>query len=494
MNFPRTTTILVLGALGALAGACAPEPGPTTVARRPPAARATAQPRDEATPSPTPAATAVPRALLRPPATAHVVFRGAVAVDAAYAVGFAGATIAGRGEGSVVAVDATGAAIAADAAGVIANNGGNWIADAGAGVIANNGGSVIANNGGSVIANDGSAYRALAQAAEAPPIGTVLPAAGMVVRVVSLATGEPLALGVGPDGAPVTALYSDAEGRFTAYLPTGTAGSVRIDATTAAGGDDRLALAQVASVDVAAQLDDDTSLATRYIREGFATRLLDLMTLAPDDAVRALGPIAGDGGEAGYARALAVMLSDAAKAGPVAGWPRERQLGVARRACDRVLAQVALEGAMLDTEDPPYDGPDEPAFAAIVDVLRYTRGNVVRKMRERQAAGEDPGAWFAALAEVKAAAAEGRRHELRKPADYMAFTVDELYLRPAQGEDERYARLRALTVEAGLSDGSQTPRLRAAVGGLMARIGIELGVDPALLRDLVGIITRGEGG
>ena len=150
---------------------------------------ATASPAPVATtrPASSPTTGPVDHSLHAPSGQAHAV-TGTVQLDAGYAVG--------QGVASVSA----GVLAFGNAAALVANNGGNLIANNGGSLLSNNGGSVVSNNGGTLISEAGGAliseaggaWRLLAD--QAPALGTLLPAAGMVLEVRDVDTGQPVAL------------------------------------------------------------------------------------------------------------------------------------------------------------------------------------------------------------------------------------------------------------------------------------------------------------
>ena len=212
---------------------------------------------------------------------------GIIGQDAAGLIGHDGASVISQGGGNVIS-QGGGNVVSQGAGNVIASGGGNLIPSDGASVIASGGGNLaddqttfvasgaglIGHDGASVIAQGAGNYRVLA--ADEVPVGTRLPAAGMLVSVVSLADGRYLPVGVDGTGQPVYAVYSDLAGGYKLYLDPATQGNVLVVAS-APGVTDRFRAANLVvppTDDDHQAINADTNLATRYLRRALYSLLL----------------------------------------------------------------------------------------------------------------------------------------------------------------------------------------------------------------------------
>jgi hypothetical protein len=327
---------------------------------------------------------------------------GVVRIDAAYAIGAGGARL-------------------------VSNNGGTAVGAPGR-VVSNNTGNLVANNGGALISDKGSGY-ALAQAGPTPPpVGTILPAAGLVLQARSLRTGEPVALGVDEAGAPVTAVYTNAAGAFEIYVPEGPDKLVfeaRFPGEAAA--DPRLAYDLLpAGLPSSLVIDEDTAQVTRYVRD--ACRGTIAKFVLTDDVETTVNDVVTEAADA-----LVGPLTDlirefrgvSAEVGLDKAPPADVQR-VAGRMTDVVLDHLALDEVKLQKaywDD--WTGPEEPAIPALVDVMRQVREATTAKL------AADP-AFFEKqpyLAGANAARPAGTpAYAIRKPADLNAFIVNALVI------------------------------------------------------------------
>ena len=103
----------------------------------------------------------------------------------------------------------------------------------------------------------------------------------MIVSAVSLKTHAYLPIGATPDGKPVYAIYTAADGSYTLYLPAEESGNVLVVASPPERSDERLAVGDVTPVKPAAQprvLDESTAQAVRNARDVMANQLARMMT------------------------------------------------------------------------------------------------------------------------------------------------------------------------------------------------------------------------
>jgi len=133
-----------------------------------------------------------------------------------------------------------------------------------------------------MVAAGGGNYNLL-QAAAAP---VQLPAAGMLVSVVSLTARGYLPLGVDDKGEKVYAVYSNAQGGFEVHVPEGTDTNVMIVASVPGSKDAGLIYNAVTPNRAGAEatlVDEDAATVTRYLHQCFVQRLADILE-APDTA------------------------------------------------------------------------------------------------------------------------------------------------------------------------------------------------------------------
>ncbi|HEY9724167.1 MAG TPA: hypothetical protein V6D47_19360 [Oscillatoriaceae cyanobacterium] len=257
------------------------------------------QPSPTAAPSSKPSATASTPAGKQSPSTPPtspspsvptMLLTGLVKLDASYLLAAGGGSVIPAGAGNVIPAGAgnviaagAGNVIAAGAGNVIAAGAGNVIAAGGGNVIAAGAGNVIAAGGGNVIAAGAGNYRIFGfnvASTEAIAPGTMLPVKGMMVVPISLDTGKPL----GPS------VLTDGTGAYQVTVPQGTTENVLIYAAVPATsandprfGDPHLRVGTVVDPQnqTTGDIDEDVSLATKYIFIAFATRLTDVL-MEPD--------------------------------------------------------------------------------------------------------------------------------------------------------------------------------------------------------------------
>ncbi len=181
----------------------------------------------------------------------------------------------------VAALDATGNMVAAGAGNLLGSYAGGQLVAAGAGnMVAAGAGNMVAAGGGNVLPTGGGnlftapRFTLRQAAAAASEVGLQMPAAGVLVSVVSLRSGRYLPLGVDADGQPVYAVYSNLLGGYEVWLPAAEQGNVAV-VVSAAAADPRLNYNLVTEADQAkvAPLDETTALATRYLRRALTGRM-----------------------------------------------------------------------------------------------------------------------------------------------------------------------------------------------------------------------------
>lgn len=309
-----------------------------------------------------------------------------------------------------------------------------------------------------------------------------------MVSIHSLATGERLPLGLDQDGVPVFQVYSGPEGRFEVYLPETEQGAVRAEARVAEQLDAGVSAEALVTPLAQADLDEDTATIARYIRAVFTQRLETLLyqPTTPDSPIFVGANLPTDI-RTTIAAGLSNWHATALRTGLAAAEPARRR-AAAQTLADLVLGRVGLEDATLARLTPPYDGPEEPPLSVLVAEIRDVREEVAGVMRADLAAGRSPAARFAALAEVRLAAAGGLSAALVRPGSYPEFLIARFMGDGSLSEEARYERISAMGREFGL-DGN-VARLRAAASGLLTHIGLRLVFDAPLNQ---AVLARLEG-
>lgn len=385
------------------------------------------------------------------PAAGSVPFRGTLRLDASYA--------ASAGVGRLISNNGST---------VLAATGNPLIADVGLGMLANNGSNLIANNGSGVLANNGARYGLLADGD--PPVGELLPAAGMIVGIRSLLDGSAVALGEDDDGKPVYGVYSNGAGAFTVHVPPDLATTVLLTARfpgRTGAPDPRLEYDLLASA-VAAEthvLDDDTALVARYARSAFTNQIFDFITTTdPDTTTRLLmkewigAPDALRVVMVGFVREV---QQEAVKVG-LDKAPQAEVRAVARRMTDIVLARIDLPRLMLTPSTSSiWQGPEEPAVAAMADVIKQVRVASAKRL------AVDPKYFDSQPYFINANADQVPPYEIKKPSDLGDFLVDE-YL--AKHEFGSYRTLKT-AMESFPMDPAQGDRLVAISTGMAQAFG-----------------------
>lgn len=380
---------------------------------------------------------APPIASLQRPAEPTRVLRGRVTLDASYLVGrVPGGHVTGSGADQAVVVGSLGDAIAAAGGTIIASNGAGIVSSNGGGIVSSNGGGLVSDQGNGIVSSNGGGYH-LAQAAEAPAVGTVLPATGMLVRVKSMITGKYLPLGHDAKGEPVFAVLSGKGGAFEVYVPEGEAGNVILDirppevapaANVPPPPVDRKLIYETLAPPKGADerpVDEDTALIASYLRLTYALRAMVMLRTPDLDAAleqqRKDLRIPADQFPALVESTKQLrMLSDSRgvdKAPPAAAY------ALVERMADIVAARMDLDGLMISKETYPKwgDRPPQPAIAAVARSL----GRMREGARARMAA--DP-TFFASRPYILAAnacKAEADMFTIARPSDIGDFMVRE---------------------------------------------------------------------
>ncbi|MNS32908.1 hypothetical protein D3C72_650040 [compost metagenome] len=288
-------------------------------------------------------------------------------------------------------------------------SGGGVIAAGGANVVAAGGGNVISAGGSNVISAGGGNYRVAA--AEAPAVGTILPAKGMAVQAIDMASGKPI-------GAPVA---TDDKGRFTLGVPEGLANNVLLVAQVPGSKDSRLRYDLVTAPEKSDTLaiDEDSATVARYMRRcmvtrfaaflndetlnGSVERFVELMNL-PEFAAKAALPAFTE-------------VQQKAKASGLNKLPQAEREPYAQRFADALLARVKLEQMVINPSLHNGDkGITGHAITRMTEVLKLGREAAAVKMKA------DPD-FFAQQDYLKKATRW--KSGIERPADLGEFVVTE---------------------------------------------------------------------
>ncbi len=474
---------------------------PAARASKPPAPAASQAPAGlRATVTPTAAtASRTPAALTAAPDT--LTLTGTVRLDAGYAVksgvgrvisnhggsavAFADASLIANNSGNLVANNAGnlianngGGLLAAWGSGIISDKGAGIISDKGAGIISDKGAGIISDKGAGLISDKGAGYAlaglglrqaaaapaATPSAGAAPAVGEILPAAGMVIGVVDLRTGALIPIGRDPAGEPVLAIYTDDRGGYTLHLPAALATNVVVVAVPPIARIDRrlaLDLVTAPSGDTAA-VDEDTALASRFMREFLVGIMADAMSVSgPEKIVIKTGAVS-ESLRVVVRTFLEEINAESAAVGLRAA-PRAESEKVARRMSDVILATVNLPEVTITSDVAAYwTKPPAPAVTTMVTVLRETREKATEALRRDAAFFESQG-YFR---EANAGRPPADAFRIDKPADLGDFVIRE-YLLTTRGSTEGVDNVfNSLAVGPTEADGTNTRRKEIEAGAL----------------------------
>ncbi|MDB5097580.1 MAG: hypothetical protein JWM80_2001 [Cyanobacteria bacterium RYN_339] len=365
-----------------------------------------------------PVAKASPQAALLVVPSGATVIAGAMQVDAGYVVQAGGGKIIASNGASLLTAGTAlispngGSLISPDGARILANNAGNVVA-AKSELISERGNGLIAPNGGQLT---GKVKRQLLQAGDG-----LTTAAGMVVGLRSLLTGEFVEIGKDESGQPAYALYTNLKGEYRFAVPADVASTVELVALAPGVADERLSYSSLTSsaAGTATRVDDDTSVMAAYVREAVQALMLPILqgNLAavqaslPKSASQQLTP------------ALKKAIDEMPATGPKS-WTAAEQRVQARRLAERVLAEVTLTAALPDATlvSAEFKGL-HPAGADCLTILgvqmAHQRNELARRFKEEA----DPTV-FSRIASVTAASQrDGVTYEIKRPADYGMFVA-----------------------------------------------------------------------
>lgn len=427
--------------------------------------------------------------LLQKPKSVGATISGTLRIDANYAVASGAAVIANNGSsliGKVKGADIIsehggglvanngGNLIAVDASGLISDHGLGLIADGGTGLIgkvkgadlvSDHGGGLVANNGGGLVANNsgnliGKVKRTLLNTGVSD-----LPAGGLVVGAVSLADGSPVPVGQDASGHPVYAVYTDAAGRFTLYLPPGLQGNVRLVAREAAASDPRLEYGLVVppTDTSAADMDEAIALANAYFRVVMVSRIDAIFQADTGDQAgfnhalaQALGKVPPF-----LASAAGTVMSDIRQVGLDAGikqLPAPLRRAVLLAGTDALCAyadttQIRSDAKLAGVSLPPLALPE---MARVLGVIADR--TAVLLARDPHYFETKP--YMIEANRARAAAGRPLFH-VRKPVDLGAFVVGE-YLTGISSEDAN--RADEVMADVGVTVGDRQAFVAAITG------------------------------
>jgi hypothetical protein len=464
-----------------------------------------------ASPAATPLALA-PQTLQAPKGASRVL-AGTIAVDASYIVASGGGNVVKlngqsviAGAGQVISNDG-GTLLSKEGGALLARGTGNVISNDGGTLITNDGGSVISNDGGTLYADDGTSFLArgsgiIAQGGgnavagkvyglaatgtpAVPAVGTRLPAAGILVSVVSLATHKYLPVGVDGAGKPVYAVYSNARGQYTLYLATADASNVVVVASARDTSDHRRAYNLLASgnEDRTQTLDEASSIACKFLRRA----LVNQMKAYTDDPVYGASRRCNEPVQESVLKDLlgsfladVTAASQAAKAGPTTATSDDRNM---QKAADYLFGCVTLgelrtQPGVVSLQLPNAKPlPSELVVTTIADVLdRLTQAAATQLAKDPNffTCGQGPQALQAFCDKVAAQNKVGAHHgqvpplAATTPADFGEYVLGTLLPQPSGG----YAGDSPALLEfAGVPD-SQTQIARLAAAGFGSQLAL----------------------
>jgi hypothetical protein len=264
-----------------------------------------------------------------------------------------------------------GGRVAIDAGYLVSHNGGN--------LISNNGSTVLAV-GGAIISGNGANYRLAA----APP--GELPAYGMAVEALALPDLRALAVAEDQDGKPVKLVYTGKDGTFQLFLPAKLANKVVLRAHVPGSDDPRARVQLLTSAGASAEqvLDEDTTLATSYLLDGFVSRVREILTT--DDPDKVLASITQSSYPDPIKEALGDALRELNQAGEEAGLrtaPPEVVERVATLVTRIVVDRVDLPAVMItEAFQPGWPLGPAPALETLTASMRAAREAASAKLAQ----------------------------------------------------------------------------------------------------------------
>jgi hypothetical protein len=448
--------------------------------------------------SATPAAKASPRAELLVVPAGAVTIAGTVQVDPTYVVQAGGGQLLSPNGAGLLSpngagvIAPNGASVLAAGSAVIAPNGAGLISPDGARVIANNSGNVVAakaelisehGNGligehgnGLIAPNGGSLTGKVKRRLFASDDGLVT-AAGMVVGLRSLVTGELVPIGKDGGGQDVFALYTNLQGAYRFAVPADVASTVEVVAVAPGTADDRLVYRTLTAGTgtASSRVDDDTSVTAAYVREAIQALMLPIL----QGNLAAIQPALPKGSADVLMPALQKLEDTMPASGPKS-WTPAQQRAQARRIAERILAEVDLTKSRPDTTlvTEPYKGlhpADADCLAILAVQMAHMRGELARRFKQEA----DPTVFSRVPSVTGANQRDGVTYEIKRPADYGMFVASVLV--GANGGDPAKIDKAVSDFEHELGVhgvNGEDEWFRAALTGLQSQLGVEFASKP----------------
>jgi hypothetical protein len=366
----------------------------------------------------------------------------------------------------IVKVDAS-YVIAVGGGNFVSTNSGTVIATGGGNVISVGGGNVISVGGGNVIATGGGNYAVL-DTPDAKP-GEVYPVKDMGVVAVSLSDGKPLSV----------AVRTNDKGEYEVSVPEALKENVLIMAGWPGMSKDdpllknpRLQYSLVVAPQAltAVEVNENTSLITRYIRETFQNKFVfyfnsDVVvngSTQNDDLVPDVLKVPAEALKTELRTAI-----DAAKI-PPANVPE-----LARQSADLLISQLDLGGMKIEKLLNP-DYPEDPVMPTIIGIVELMQNAAGARLAEGMKFEDRP-----YVKEANAARPEGQKYQFLKASDVCEFIVKEYF-----GKNfVQFEKSKAVWADLGLTE---TQRL--TMNACANSIGFNMA--KAMFTDQNGIKTR----
>ncbi|MDB5102241.1 MAG: hypothetical protein JWM80_6662 [Cyanobacteria bacterium RYN_339] len=425
------------------------------------------------------------------------------------------------GNGSAIVAQGGGNIVAQGGGNIVAQGGGNIISTNGGGIISGNGSAVISGNGSAVISGNGSAFISGTGSAVISGTGSALaarpaqrsllaaaaaqvPVAGMPVGLFSLATHQEIPVGVDLDGKAVYTVYTDLQGRFELFPPSGETGNVLVVAHVQPQSQDpRFHVALVTPARAGADLDEDSTALTALIRTSFVRRLERILVAKDEEVAGVTQDLLGEFPDlpktfsAPLADMVTAMHANASSA-HLPGLPPEQVQPLAQRVADLMVRELELQAdAEAAIKIVVGSGPPTPYFPAMLAAFARCRAGAA----EHDQAYFDAQPWFQTVQERRKGAGLAP-NRIQKPADFNAFVTDAYFAEAdpralaakaaSAATPDLFGILDVVMRSVGVADQVQTVRYahNALLTGLMFKF-VEGQSCDASLRHRVGDMIRG---
>jgi hypothetical protein len=255
---------------------------------------------------------------------------------------------------------------------------------------------------------------------------------------------------------------------------------------------------------VEARLDDDSAQVASDVREVMGTQFYRAMHISNEEAQvdGSLITLLGPGMREDLENGLKDLYGTFAEVN-ITSLSREKQLAIARRMADIVLARADLEKIPCLVEPPAGSvaipklfverKPGEP-----VPLAQETMAGILRKLRERVSETmnkvPDPQAHFAAKPYIKEAVErDGEAYEIKKPSDFGDFIVRGIVANPnVLGGFESLLKMIDVFTDDDVHLGSDDARLffQAQTGFSLELTRLCYSTDNPALRDALAEVRR----